>query len=207
MTNIKEGKIGILGGTFDPIHLGHKALGEAAIKEASLDKLIVMPAKIQPFKLHKEITEDYHRLAMAELAFDRILKAEISDYEIVNTTISYSYDTLSYFKKLHEYDEIFFIVGTDSFLQIENWYKGKEILSNFSLIVSVRPGYAEAELCEAYNRYCCNYGTNIIRIAQEMPDISSTNIREAVSKGLALSDMVPESVERYIRENELYLRD
>lgn len=207
MTDIMNGRIGVLGGTFDPVHLGHKALGEAAIKEAALDELIVMPAKIQPFKLDRKIAADYHRLAMAKLAFAHVSKAQISDYEIENTTISYSYDTLNHIKVIYRDSEIFFIVGTDSFMQMEKWYKGKEILSSFSLIVSVRPGYAKKELHETCSRYCDAYGTHIIRIAQEMPDVSSTIIREAVSAGNSLADLVPESVERYIRENGLYLRD
>lgn len=197
-------RIGILGGTFDPVHIGHVSLGTAAISEANLEKLIVVPAYIQPFKQGKRVTDDEHRVAMTRLAFENIPKSEISTLEIDRMRISYTFDTLSELKKQYPNKELFFITGTDSFMQVDSWYKGVELLENFSFIVSSRPGYMEDELNEKIKSYQALYGTQILKLAAQMPDISSTDIREAYRKGESISSMVPEAVERYIIENGLY---
>ena len=194
-------RIGILGGTFDPVHIGHISLGTAAISEANLEKLIVMPAYIQPFKQEKRVTDDEHRLAMAKLAFEKVPKSEISTLEIDRMRVSYTFDTLSELKKQYPDKELFFITGTDSFMQVDSWYKGVELLQNFSFIVSVRPGYCEDELHEKIKSYHVLYGTQVIKLAALMPDISSTDIREAYRKGESISQLVPSDVERYSKDN------
>ena len=197
-------RIGILGGTFDPVHIGHISLGIAAISEASLEKLIIMPAYIQPFKQGKRVTDDEHRLAMANLAFKDIPKTEISTLEIDRMRISYTFDTMSELKKQYPGKELFFITGTDAFMQIDSWYKGVDLLENFSFIVSARPGYYEDELNETIKTYQRLYNTQVIKLVAKMPDISSTDIREAYRNGESISSLVPEAVERYIKDNGLY---
>ena len=196
--------IGVLGGTFDPIHLGHYTLGNAALNEVGLDKLIVMPANIQPFKQNKRVSQDTHRLKMAELAFENIPNVEVSDYEIKKGDISYSYDTMMHLKSVYPNDELFFITGTDSFITIDRWYEGGKLLKNFSFIVSSRPGYPERELDSKIRFYKEDYGSKIIKLRTKMPDISSTEIREAALSGETISHLVPVSVEKYIFENGLY---
>ena len=199
------GKIGILGGSFDPIHLGHKSLGEAAIRELNLKKLIVMPAKIQPFKQDRQVTPAYQRKIMAELAFIGNEKVDVSDYEIEKSDVSYTYDTLTYLKQYFPDDQLYFILGTDSFIQINKWYKGIELLQNFSFAVSTRPGYKEKELEETILKYKQKYNSEVVKIESNMPDISSTEIRARIKAGESASDLIPYSVERYIKENELYM--
>ncbi|MBR5229212.1 MAG: nicotinate (nicotinamide) nucleotide adenylyltransferase [Firmicutes bacterium] len=202
--NIESNRIGIFGGTFDPIHLGHKTLAEAALKEGGIDKLIVMPARMQPFKQGKRVTEEHHRLAMARLTFEGNDKVEISDYELKNTTISYTYDTMKYLQGIYPEKKLCFILGTDSFLMLEDWYKGIDLLENFGFIVGDRPGYREEELDAAILRYKQKYGTETIKITADMPDISATEIREALQADESASNLVTEAVERYIKENGLY---
>ena len=200
-------KIGVLGGTFDPIHKGHVALGLAAMDEVGLDRLIVMPAHIQPFKQHRKIAQDVHRLAMARLAFEGREGVEVSDYEMTKGDISYSYDTMAYLKSIYPYDELYFVMGTDSFLKVDRWYKGESLLEEFSFIVSSRPGYPEKVL-EAKIRFIEeDYGTEIIRLKTKMPEISSTEIRENALFGESISHLVPKAVEDYIYENGLYDED
>lgn len=204
MNNLNQQRIGILGGTFDPVHMGHKVLGEAAIKEANLRMLIVMPARIQPFKQGKRVTEDYHRKVMAELTFEDMKDVIVSDYELNNTVISYTYDTLAYLKKIYPDDTLYFIMGTDSFLDVEDWYKGVDLLKNFSFAVSVRPGYREAELHDKIEEFRLKYNTEVIKIHTQMPDVSSTEIRRKIAMGDSVSHLLSEDVERYIKKHGLY---
>ena len=198
-------KIGVLGGSFDPVHKGHVTLGEAAVMEAGLEKLIVMPAHVQPFKIGRNFADDEHRLAMCRLAFENVERAEISDYEIVHTDISYTFDTLAHLKKVFPDSKLYFITGTDSFLEIEHWRKGKDLLQTYGFIVSVRPGYREKQLEECIRYYETRYGTDIIRLHYEMPDVSSTAVKLRRQEKQSVSHMLPESVERYINEHGLYL--
>ena len=198
-------KIGVLGGSFDPVHNGHVTLGAAAVAESALDKLIVMPAHVQPFKIGRDFADDHHRLEMCRLAFQDVEKAEVSDYEIVHTEVSYTFDTLAHLKKTIPGSKLYFITGTDSFLSVEYWRKGKDLLQTYAFIVSVRPGYKEKELEERIRYYEGIYGTEVIRLRHEMPDVSSTNIKARRNQGLSVSDMIPESVERYMNEHSLYL--
>lgn len=206
-TEVPENRIGILGGTFDPVHIGHLALARAAITEANLEKLLVMPAYIQPFKQGKRVTDDEHRLEMARLAFTDISRAEISTFEIDRMRLSYTYDTLTAMQKEYTDKEIFFITGTDSFKEIDTWYKGIDLLKNFSFIVSVRPGCDEAELDRKIKEYRTKYNTKVVKLASQMPNISSTEIREKYRNGEQAASLVPQNVARYIAENELYTRD
>lgn len=198
-------KIGVLGGSFDPVHLGHVTLGSAAITEGGLNKLIVMPAHVQPFKIGREKAEDEHRLEMCRLAFQNVDKAEVSDYEMVHTEISYTFDTLAHLKTIYPDSKLYFITGTDSFLEIEHWRKGKDLLQTYGFIVSVRPGYREKQLEERIRYYEAMYGTDVIRLHHEMPDVSSTKIKARRMEELPVSDLLPVSVERYINEHNLYL--
>ena len=197
-------RIGVLGGTFDPVHYAHIALGEAAIKEAGLRKLIVMPARVQPFKQDKKTAEDIHRKAMTRLAFIGNDKIGVSDYEMEDPSLSYTIKTLTYLRQQYPGDEIYFISGTDSFLEIDKWYRGGEILENFSFAVSVSPGYREEELREKILEYGRKYGCPVIRINAQMPAISSTMVRQRIGAGDSVEDLVPPQVERYITANELY---
>jgi nicotinate-nucleotide adenylyltransferase len=129
---------------------------------------------------------------------------EISDYEIKKGDVSYSYETMSHFREQYPHDELFFIMGADSFINVEKWYKGEELLSEFGFIVSSRPGYPEKVLESCIKFYKEDYGTKIIRLRTKMPDISSTEIRETAMEGDSISHLVPPKVEQYINENDLY---
>lgn len=200
-------KIGILGGTFDPFHNGHLKLATGALIEFALDFVFLMPTKKNPFKQDKHISSDEDRVNMIKLAckdrpFLCLLDKEIREDE----SVSYTYDTMSELLNEFEGCELFFILGLDSFLSLEKWYKGKELLSMISFIVSVRPGYDQAKLDETIRRYEEEYNAHIFVIEDNMPDISSTQIRNLARENKSIEGLVPEEIERYIFENEIYSR-
>ena len=198
-------KIGIFGGSFDPVHLGHIGLAKDAITEAGLDKVIFIPAKLQPFKLDKKVTPGEDRLAMLNLATDNIDGLEVSDYELKSDRISYTYLTLREMeKRLGNNVQMYFITGTDSFINIEKWKNAEELLTDFSYIVGSRPGYKMHELEECIERIQSIYNTEVIVINNKELDISSTEIRKRLETGKSAIDLIPDEVERYIREHDLY---
>ena len=198
-------KIGILGGSFDPIHLGHVNLALDAKKAVGLDKVIFIPAAKQPFKLDKKPASGQDRLEMIKLAVEDIEGLEVSSYELDEEGISYTYLTVRAMRRLYGDDaELYFITGTDTFLKIEIWKNAEELLTGLSYIIGTRPGYKQQEFDECADRIYEKYGTEILNINNTQYDISSTEIRERVAKGLTCHDLIPEKVERYIIENGLY---
>ncbi|MCQ2550888.1 MAG: nicotinate-nucleotide adenylyltransferase [Clostridia bacterium] len=197
-------KIGILGGSFDPVHNGHIELATKALISYGLDFVFLMPAKKNPFKAEKEITEDNIRLDMIKLVLKDRPYLCLLDKELKGEGLSYTYDTM--IELVSEFDQckIYFILGLDSFLSLENWYKGPELLKMVSFIVSIRPGYNKDKLEMTKDRYEKLYGADILIVEDAMPDVSSTKIRKLAAEGKPLDGLVPAEVERYIKENEVY---
>jgi nicotinate-nucleotide adenylyltransferase len=196
--------IGILGGSFDPVHFGHLDIAKHAINELSLDMLIVVPTKLQPFKLNIPHTKGEHRYEMLKLAFEGMDRVEISNYELSKDEISYTINTLYEFKERYKGSDIRFLLGTDAFLKIELWKKAKELLIEFDIIVGSRPGYKEDQLNKQINHLNKTYGTKIYKIANEKLDISSTDIKKRIQQGQPIAKFVPLAVERYINKHALY---
>ncbi|MCQ4635908.1 nicotinate-nucleotide adenylyltransferase [Anaerovorax odorimutans] len=198
-------RIGILGGTFDPVHYGHIGLAEDAREQAGLSRVLLIPAKLQPFKLDKQVTCGAHRLAMVRLAVEDIPGLEASDYELKQEQISYTYKTLRAISaEMGEETQLCFITGTDAFLKIDKWKNAEEMLTSYSFAVGSRPGYKEMELDRCIERLKSVYNTDIVKIHNRRRDISATQIRERLESGKSLSGLVPEQVERYILINGLY---
>ncbi|MGN0709986.1 MAG: nicotinate-nicotinamide nucleotide adenylyltransferase, partial [Anaerovoracaceae bacterium] len=129
---------------------------------------------------------------------------EVSTIEINSEGVSYTHKTLSILKKYHPDDVLWFIMGSDQFLCLENWYKGPDILRDYAFILAPRPGFDREATQEKLERYTEVYGTSI-RVLHNYPlDISSTDIKKAVREGRSISGMVPPGVERYIYEHGLY---
>lgn len=198
-------KIGIYGGSFDPIHLGHIQLALQAKKELHLDNVLFVPTKRQPFKLDKKVTAEEHRVNMLIQALRGQKGLKISYIELENNEISYTINTLKRIKTFYNSDtKFFFILGIDSFLTIESWYNSKQLLSDYNFAIGNRPGYKENELKSCISRIRQVYNTNIILLNNKELPISSTNIKANVKKGIQIKNLVPEAVERYIYENSLY---
>ncbi len=199
-------RIGILGGTFDPVHCGHIHLAEDAMKQGNLDEVVFIPAGLQPFKLLKKITSGEDRLTMLKLATEDMPGFTVSSYELDAEGVSYTYLTLRALQKKYGPNaRLYFITGTDAFLAIELWMNAAELLQNYSFLIGTRPGYKEEELTECIARVREKFHTEVININNTKFDISSTEIREKIQRGESADGLLPEKVEAYIREKGLYL--
>lgn len=184
-------KIGLFGGAFNPIHLGHVKIAKEAIRQMSLDKLIVIPTGNAPHKKETEISRE-HRFNMAQLAFKDDDKIEVSDYELNREEISYSADTVEHFKKLYPNDDLFFIIGDDSYNNLSSWHEPQRILSASTLLVFEREG---AKILPP-----------AVKINMERIEISSSEIRDNIYIGKDFINLLPKSVFNYIIKNNLYKR-
>ncbi|MBE6028582.1 MAG: nicotinate-nucleotide adenylyltransferase [Clostridiales bacterium] len=198
-------RIGILGGTFDPVHYGHIALAEDAVREANLDEVVMIPARIQPFKQDREYASGEDRFNMIALAAGKNDHVTVSRYELEQEGVSYTYLTLRHMQEFFGEDtRLFFITGTDSFLKIDTWRNAEELLTKYSYIIGTRPGYRQDEYREALQRITDTYGTEVISMHKTELDISATQIRELVAAGKPIDELVPPEVNRYIEEHGLY---
>lgn len=195
-----------MGGSFDPVHNGHLSLAEDAFAMADLSGVIFIPAKISPFKIGEEAAPQEDRTAMLTAAAEELgPEFSVSDLEMKMEGVSYTYRTLRALKqRLEERDRLFFITGTDTYITVEKWRNGAEVLENTSFIVGKRPGYEDDRLDRAVSDNRKRFGTETIIIQNRELDISSTEIRRKAGEGRSLAGLVPESVERYINEHGLY---
>lgn len=196
--------IGILGGTFDPIHRGHLCIAKASLDSGGMSKVLLMPAKVSPFKLGREMASEEDRLEMARLTAEQDPLIEVSRLEIEAEGVSYTFRTLNMLHKLHPYERYWLIVGSDQFLNLESWYKGKDILEEYQIILAPRPGYRMEEIDDRIKRYTTAFGTAVRVVRNDMLDISSTEIKQKIQAGKSISDMVIPEVEQYINEHGLY---
>ncbi len=180
-------KIGLFGGSFDPVHVGHAAAAEAALK-FGLDKLIIIPTGNMPHKTGCRAS-GRERIDMLHLAFVGE-KFIISDYEVNRSDTSYSADTIEHFKKLFPGDEIYFIIGGDSYAYIDKWHEPERIFQN--AVVLVYPRGNEKILPPA------------VRLDCDKVQVSSTEIREKIERGENVSDLLKKEVYEYITDNGLY---
>ena len=201
------GILGVLGGSFDPVHRGHLSLAADALAQAGLDEVLFMPVHRQPFKLDADLAEDAHRLAMLQAAIEGMQGFRVSDLEIRSGGISYTYLTLRKLKEAEGEDgQIALIAGTDSFLKMHTWKNARELLTETRIIVGSRPGYKEAALNAQTEALRLEFGARIQIIENRRLSISATDIRWRVREGLPIGELVPPAVERYIIDHGLYRR-
>ena len=201
-----ERRIGIFGGSFDPVRPGHVGLALDAAEQCGLEKVILIPARYQPFKLDRKASHGSDRMQMLRLAAAGHEKLEISDFELRREGVSYTYLTLRAMQKKYGSEtRLWFIVGTDSLLALKTWKNAEELLQRYSFIVGSRPGYREDELEKMMKELKREYGTRIARVDNRQYDISSTEIRKRISEHRSADGLVSGPVERYIIRNGLYL--
>jgi nicotinate-nucleotide adenylyltransferase len=200
-------KIGVLGGTFDPIHLGHLIVATEARRKLGLSYVLFVPAGNPWLKLkeEKKISPAEHRLAMVRLAIKGNPHFKASTMELDRPGPSYSIDTvLELKKKLGPEAEIFFIVGPDALAELPKWKEPVRLIEVCQMVAIDRPGYAEVNL-RTLDRLVPGASKRIMKLDVPQIDISSTDIRRRVAEGLPIKHLVPESVEKYIKNHRLYL--
>jgi nicotinate-nucleotide adenylyltransferase len=197
-------RVGIYGGTFAPVHNGHVRAAKAFMEQMKLDYLIIIPAYLPPHKQIDESDDPMYRLRMCELAFGDIDGVVISDCEIKRGGKSYTYDTL---KELTRPDtRLFLLCGTDMVLTFDTWYRFEDIFK------MCYPVYVRREndpiigekIVKKIGEYYEKYGVMFRKILTDPIELSSTDIRHAVSDGKDISGLVPPAVADFIRANGLY---
>ena len=198
-------RVGVYGGTFAPIHNAHVAAAKAFMEQMKLDYLFVIPTFIPPHKEVDRSDDPLYRLKMCELAFEDTDGVIISDVEIRRGGKSYTYDTL---KELQRPDtRLFLLCGTDMVLTFDKWYRYEDILK------MCYPTYVRREddplltarIISKIGEYYEKHGVMFRRIVTDPMPMASTDIRRAVREGKDISSLVPPAVEKFIRENRLYL--
>lgn len=198
-------KIGIMGGTFDPIHNGHLLLGRQAYDEYELKEIWFMPSGIPPHKKDHEVTAVEDRLAMVRLAVRNFSYFVCSDFEIQRQGNTYTAETLRLLHQKYPQHDFYFIIGADSLYQLENWYHPREVMGQAVLLVADRE-YEQAH-CPIEEQIAVlkeRYDADIRLLHCKEVDIASAKLRERRAKGKSLASYVPEAVEEYINAHGLY---
>lgn len=201
-------KIGIMGGTFDPIHNGHLMLGRYARDLFDLDEIWFMPNGMPPHKASDSIeSQTNHRVEMVQRAISNDKNFVLQLYEIENKDVNYSYLTMEHFKKIYPEHEFYFIIGADSLFSIEKWKSPERLLKTCVMLAAYRDGKNKTEMESQIAYLNQKYGADIRLLSTPNVDIASSDIRHRLKLGLSVDDAIPETVMEYIRENHLYLFD
>ena len=198
-------KIGVLGGTFNPVHIGHLILASEIREAAGLEKVLFIPACCPPHKVAGDMLPGEHRLRMASLAVAHNPCFEASDIELRRDGVSYTFDTVTELRRQHPDDDFHFIIGADSVPELASWYKIGELVRLCTILIGDRPGHdlhweplekvlPEATVDELRGGVICTTPIGV----------SSSEIRSRIRQGRAIRYLVPAKVEEYISEHGLY---
>jgi nicotinate-nucleotide adenylyltransferase len=220
-------RIGLFGGTFDPIHIGHLRAAAEVKQGFDLDRIVFIPAALPPHKTRATVTDAADRLKMVELAVSGLSGFEVSDVELKRAGPSYSIDTIDHFKRIAPGGSgLFFITGLDAFLEIDTWKSYSDLLERVAFIVIARPlvdgsgaesrwirleKFIKSKISDAYEitdapaRFVHSEAKPIYIFDVTALDISSTRIRELIRKDQSVKFLLPAEIENYIYSRGLYL--
>lgn len=199
-------KIGIMGGTFDPIHYGHLMLAEQIRASYGLDQIIFIPVGNAPHKQKHKPTDKIHRYMMTMLATASNPNFTVSDIEIKKNVITYAIDTIKELKANYNTPvELYFITGADAIILLDTWKSYRELVKYVKFIGASRPGVDEFVLKKKIEELSLELGAHIELCSVPALAISSTDIRNRVSDGKSIKYLLPEAVENYICKEKLYL--
>ncbi|MBN1480523.1 nicotinate (nicotinamide) nucleotide adenylyltransferase [candidate division KSB1 bacterium] len=190
-------KIGIYGGTFDPIHIAHLIIAEYAYSDLSLEKLYFVPSYTPPHKRSKCITSHVHRLNMLKLAVEENSKFAISEFEINRQGPSFTVDTVQYFSAQYHLtrSDIYVLIGADNFNDFHTWKEPEKIVSLAQIVVAGRPnaGMLNSKICD------------FISLHSPLIDVSASMIRKRINQNKSVRYLMPEKVLQYIHLHSLYI--
>ena len=199
-------KIGIMGGTFDPIHNGHLMLGEYAYKIFDLDEVWFMPNGNPPHKKLNNIESDAaDRARMVSLAIEGRNKFRLEDYEVRKNGVSYTYETMERFHNLYKEDEFYFIIGADSLFAIETWVHPERIFPTCTILAAYRGDMdTKKVMYHKIHELRQKYKAEIELLNTPLFHVSSRELRKRIKEGLSIKGLIPDSVENFIMETGLY---
>ena len=203
-------RIGLMGGTFDPPHIGHVLPVESAAAEFSLDRVLFIPAYIPPHKQRPDLTDPYHRFAMLAIALQRYPNFLISSWELMKGTVSFTVDTVEQFLQGPcAQDQLFFLMGADSFLEFHTWHQYEKLIRLCRFII-INRGTNRVELQDNLEKLEKNLQLDLSKTvyfagSPELP-VSSSEIRSAIAAGDSVSSLLAPEVDAYIRKHSLYKR-
>ncbi len=197
-------RIGIMGGTFDPIHYGHLVIANEVLFKFDLQKIIFVPTGNPPHKRSAALADAYHRYMMVQFATMTNPSFDVSNVEVEKDGISYTVDTIRELKNKYIDTKLYFITGTDAVLDLPNWKDPEEILNLCTFISVNRPGYVTDTLDDKLDKLMKKYKGEILSIRAPQLKISSTDIRNRIREGRPTKYLLPENVEQYILKNGLY---
>lgn len=202
---MSEKKIGILGGSFNPIHNGHLALAASVCRELQLDQLIFIPAGFPPHKEKSCLAPAEHRYAMVLLAAEQDPRFLVSRLELDATETTYTVKTLRVFRELfHEDDDLFFIMGADSLVDLVNWWSFQELVQLCTFVAVARPGVPRGAMEAQAALLKSQHGARVLIVDMPPMDVSSSEIRKRIADGQDTSSLTPPAVADYIARNGLY---
>jgi len=205
---VKKNKhIGIIGGTFNPIHIGHLILAEHARCEFNLDEILFIPTGVSYFKDPETVASKKDRLNMTSEAIMDNPHFALSTIETDRPGNSYTYETLELLKSSHKGYTFYLILGADSLFQIEEWKNPESIMKNAIILASIRKGQSKEELLIKAHELMDRYEADIRILEFPYIDISSTDIRNRISEGKSVKYMLHESTLNYIEKNKMYRKD
>ncbi len=198
-------KIGITGGTFDPIHYGHLIIAENIRYTIGLDKIIFVPTGMPPHKKHLNVTSSADRLTMVKKAVHSNPHFEVSSVEIEREGYTYTIDTIKHFKRIYgEKAQLYFITGADVVKELTTWKNFEVLFGLCKFVVGLRPEYVDESFYNEIEFLKTKYNADITVADIPMVQISSTDIRKRIQEGRSIKYLLPECVEDYIYKNKLY---
>lgn len=200
---MKKGGLGILGGTFDPVHMGHLHMAEAVYERMGLEQVMFIPAYVPPHKVGAYFASAKDRYAMTELAVSAYPHFTVSDLELRRSGVSYTIDTVRQLSGIYKDKQLYFIIGADSVAQLHTWNNIDELLGLATFVAAGRPGY-EGVKEQVVEKLGQRLADKIVLLDTPKYDISSTDIRARIHEGTGLQGLVPQVVEEYIRKHGLY---
>lgn len=198
-------KVGILGGTFNPVHIGHLILAETAYEAFDLDYVLLMPNGNPPHKNIKSEDGSIHRMNMLKLAVEDNPHLHLSSFELDRKEVVYTYKTLELLKEEHPNTKFYFILGADSLFDLKKWQKPDIICKNATLLAAVRDELGKERVKQQIAMLKREFQAEIHLMDTPNLSFSSHNIRERIKNGKTVTYYIPKAVENYICENNLYL--